>query len=308
MPSNLSRLVYSSIRLRLRQNRTHSSHRYYWGTLGVATGATALSLARSEPAPTAEECTSDNQDRPLSALIRSYFVFTICSFPSLVNLAPSVLPTMLSIPGLKQISEAFIRSTFFAHFVGGETVQSTLPIIAQMRGRNIGTLLAYSVEVDEQEHRNAPPALPDANEQFHGYKLDEMIRSIDEAADFEDHLPTPQSHLVGPSTGTGRCTWVAVKLVGLVPDPAPNTLMVLDKTALLPSADSLERFSDYLLKTRGANADGTHSAIDSLDLAEGRGLGAEDIIALRGLRDGLIRLCDRALARNVRVILDAEHR
>jgi len=57
-------------------------------------------------------------------------------------------------------------------------------------------VLAYSVEVGEAR----PGIVGNAS---HGQMVEEMIRSIDAAADYEDSISTPAE----------RSTWVAIKLV-----------------------------------------------------------------------------------------------
>jgi proline dehydrogenase len=57
------------------------------------------------------------QRRPaasLSSLIRTYVVYSACSFPSVVDFAPTVLNALMSVPGVKQITEAAVRATFFS--------------------------------------------------------------------------------------------------------------------------------------------------------------------------------------------------
>jgi hypothetical protein len=50
---------------------------------------------------------------PITSLIRAYFVFSMCSIPMLVDYSPSILFTLTSIPGVKQVTEVFVRHTFF---------------------------------------------------------------------------------------------------------------------------------------------------------------------------------------------------
>lgn len=140
-----------------------------------------------------------------STLLRSYFVYSVCSFPAIVNYSPVIISVATSIPGLRQIAEAVIRGTFFAQFVGGDTAEGALPVLAQLRRNNIGALLAYSVEVDEDQANNAK--LTGSRSPTQGYmpNVEETIRSIDIAADFEKQFPSQFS---------GK-TWVAVKLVKL---------------------------------------------------------------------------------------------
>ena len=63
-------------------------------------------------------------------------------------------------------------------------------------------MFAYSVEVDEAEAEGHGKK---GTELVHKRIVEEMIRCIDVAADFED------SHAV--ERGRGRRTWVAIKLV-----------------------------------------------------------------------------------------------
>jgi proline dehydrogenase len=55
----------------------------------------------------------DIKESSLGSLVRAYTVYTMCSIPALVDASPRLLPFLTSIPGLKQITEAFVRITFF---------------------------------------------------------------------------------------------------------------------------------------------------------------------------------------------------
>jgi proline dehydrogenase len=166
-----------------------------------------------EPAPT-----------PLSQLLRSYVVYSMCSIPGIVDASPALLSFCTSVPGLRQLTEAFVRATFFAQvrsrssdevdrriehrkcrtqFVGGDTAHACLPLIRRLRAEDKGTLLAYSVEVDEN---GAADGARSTGEPVHKHIVQEMIRAIDVAGDFEDS----RAHEI---IGSGRRTWVAVKLV-----------------------------------------------------------------------------------------------
>jgi proline dehydrogenase len=50
---------------------------------------------------------------PLSKLLTSYVVYSACSIPGLVEASPALLTLCASIPGLRQLTEAFVRATFF---------------------------------------------------------------------------------------------------------------------------------------------------------------------------------------------------
>ena len=53
------------------------------------------------------------KDPSLGSFVRAYTVYTICSVPALVDASPRLLSFLTSIPGIKQITEAFVRITFF---------------------------------------------------------------------------------------------------------------------------------------------------------------------------------------------------
>lgn len=50
---------------------------------------------------------------PLSKLVTSYVVYSLCSIPGLVDASPALLAFCSSVPGLRQLTEAFVRATFF---------------------------------------------------------------------------------------------------------------------------------------------------------------------------------------------------
>ncbi|KAF7971429.1 hypothetical protein HWV62_21190 [Athelia sp. TMB] len=265
--------------------------------LGLSAGALTASLiylAPSDPESTDAHADSPiDPSVPISTLLRSYTVYTLCALPALVDAAPALLRTLLPLPVLGTITESLIRHTFFAQFVGGDTAQEALADFGKMRVGADGTggqgvLFAYSVEVDE----DAPPPAPGTASPYEAI-VEEMIHSIDVAADFEDKLAHTHS--------TGRRTWVAVKLTALLPDP-----------------QSLINLSRHLLRSRpasGIDFPGCAS-ISDLDVLYASTknnsqspspLSDADIVALRKLHASLQRICTRAQQRGVRIIIDAEY-
>ncbi|KZW00747.1 FAD-linked oxidoreductase [Exidia glandulosa HHB12029] len=223
---------------------------------------------------------SDSNDRrrsptPLGQVFRSYLVYSLCSIPPLVDKSPKILETLSAIPGVASLTEAFVRRTFYAQFVGGDTALDTLPLLRQLRKDNKGILFAYSVE-DDEESTGA--------EGSSAYKerVEETIRCIDVAADFEDSSSSP--------TALGRRTWVAVKL-----------------SALVPSAEPLRTLSTHLEATRpplavpfpGHARPSDLAVLDTRNVNVHSGLSAGDVKILRELRDDL--------RRGVRIIVDAEY-
>ena len=145
-------------------------------------------------------------EKPLSQLARAYLVYAMCSIPPLVDWSPTILSALLSVPIVDSITKAVVRVTFFDQFVGAETAEEAIPLVAELRAENKGCLFAYSVEVDENEAAGKAAGKGKNVQPVHKQSVQEMIHSIDVAADFEDkHLP------VGSSKG--RRTWVAIKLV-----------------------------------------------------------------------------------------------
>ncbi|OSD05697.1 FAD-linked oxidoreductase [Trametes coccinea BRFM310] len=228
---------------------------------------------------------AQRSDTPLSGLIRTYVVYSLCSIPALVDYSPTILSTLMAIPGVKQITEIVVRYTFFDQFVGGDSAEEALPVLEQLRAENKGAILVYSVEVDEQAPGSAKPMPLSAHKQI----VDETLHCIDVAADFED------KHSV--TNGT-KGTWVAIKLSAMVPD-----------------AESLRRLSKHLVDTRPATTPriafpGCPQPTD-LDVLGARAptgtLTEADIAALRALREDLRTICERARTRGIRVMVDAEH-
>ncbi|KAJ3996106.1 FAD-linked oxidoreductase-like protein [Lentinula boryana] len=232
-----------------------------------------------------------NNATPLSSLVRAYIVYTMCSFPPLVDAAPKLLEVLTSIPVIRNITETFVRVTFFDQFVGGETAQGTLPLLHSFREANKGVLFAYSIEVDANEANASNSPSKKKRQPIHKRCVDEMIRSVDVAADFEDSI-------VGRHTHDGRRTWVAIKM-----------------TALLPDAQSLIALSSHILATRpqaepsipfpGCSYPTDLNILDTD--SSSRFLNDKDIVSLRELHSDLRRICLRARERGVKLIIDAEY-
>ncbi|CAE7077422.1 unnamed protein product [Rhizoctonia solani] len=265
----ISHLAHSARQLHTAPNLSKSS-RLAWG---LGAGAAVVGVAGMTIY--ADSQTSPPGTTTLGSLARSYLVYSLCSVPPLVNHSPAILGTCASVPGLRELSEAVVRRTFFAQFVGGDSLPDTLPLITSLRQQNTGTLLVYSVEADG----DAKGAQWEKNVQ-------EILASVNFAGDFED-----------TQTGGGK-TWVAVKL-----------------TALLPSPDSLKRLSTFLLASRPKSNVPYPGTPDSTDVAffkqapahSSVELSNEDVAAIHELYQKLRQICAQAKKRGVRITVDAEH-
>jgi proline dehydrogenase len=185
-------------------------------------------------------------------------------------------------------------------------------LVRQLRAESKGALFAYSVEVDTSE---ATGGARSTGEPVHKLVVQEMIRSIDVAGDFEDS----QARADGVP-GSGRRTWVAIKLVSFISiqgDVVPNYDAIGSgtQTALLPNPAALLNLSTHLSSLHKSDPilfPGCPRADDVavLKLNEpppGSPLSAQDLVDLRDLHEDLIRICTRARARDIRLIVDAEY-
>ena len=77
-------------------------------------GALAASLALGYSVyADASPPSTERAPTPLSKLVTSYVVYSMCSIPGLVDASPALLAFCTSVPGLRQLTEAFVRTTFF---------------------------------------------------------------------------------------------------------------------------------------------------------------------------------------------------
>jgi hypothetical protein len=121
-----------------------------------------------------------------SVLIRTYLVYTLCSIPLLIDYAPSLLHsfTHSPVPGLKAVTEAIVRRTFFAQFVPGESVEECLPTMRDLRKGGVGAVLNYSAEVNVEDG-----GLTDEKRRlFEEKRLKEVEKALVESGRFETQI------------------------------------------------------------------------------------------------------------------------
>jgi proline dehydrogenase len=97
---------------RLRSIATCSARRLaLLGTLPagymILNGDDTLQVQNPEPSP------SNPHRQPLTALARSYVVYSLCSIPAIVDYAPSLLDFIGRIPILNHVAYSLIKITFF---------------------------------------------------------------------------------------------------------------------------------------------------------------------------------------------------
>ena len=124
--TRVSRIQPSMFRFLLRPNLLRRSYplrarltpgplaRTTLATLTLSIGAITLHADASSTDSVPEQHSQSNQDQPpLTELLRAYLVFSLCSFPSLVDASPRILSFLSTVPVLRDVSEAFLRVTFF---------------------------------------------------------------------------------------------------------------------------------------------------------------------------------------------------
>ena len=158
---------------------------------------------------------------PFSALLRTWLVYTFTSLPLIVDYSPVLLDALTNspIPGVSTLSEWIVRKTFFDQFVGGDDVKSCLPVMETLREEEIGTMLVYSVEVEEAhggggEHSGKSTKTPEQIREDEAKvvqateeRVMETLRCIRTAGEFERRMKKRTG-----GVGFGG-TYVAIKLV-----------------------------------------------------------------------------------------------
>jgi proline dehydrogenase len=101
-----------------------------------------------------------------SELNASYLLFKVISSNFLTKVGPPVTNFFLNV-GLP--IKSIIKATIFKQFCGGETIAECEHTIAQLASVNVGTILDYSVEGEEEE-------------EVFNFTCEEIIRTIERAA------------------------------------------------------------------------------------------------------------------------------
>ncbi|CAD6587496.1 MAG: hypothetical protein TREMPRED_004769, partial [Tremellales sp. Tagirdzhanova-0007] len=256
------------------------------------------------------------ESAPTLTLLRSYFVYTLCCVPLLVDYSPSVLHsfTHSPIPGLKSVTEGFVRRTFFAQFVPGETVQECRQTMTELRSRQVACALNYSAEAEVESG--------DAQEQrkIEEKRFEELSKAIDDAGHYEDEVAK-----LGFERGS---TAFAIKLSGLI-DPdvlkrASTTLLRLRplSQSLVPSSPRASESSAIPYPgaplpsdRRVVLGEGDMSAIRTLKggvegmgvLEQDEGIRDGDFDALKTLWGKVKSIGERARKQRIILMIDAEH-
>lgn len=80
-------------------------------------------------------------------LIRGLLVFRMCSINLLVQNNQRILQILRKILG-RPLFKTLLKSTFYGHFVAGETQKEVLPVVMKLQKFGVKSILDYSVESD----------------------------------------------------------------------------------------------------------------------------------------------------------------
>ncbi|CAO1622041.1 unnamed protein product [Jaminaea pallidilutea] len=214
-------------------------------------------------------------------LARSYAVYSVCSLPWLIDIAPALLAwsSTTMIPGVKALTEFFVRITFFDHFCGGaESAEDAKLIISKLAEQRVGAMLTYSVEAESGSAKSAAAANAAGESLLHTELIKEVLNSVDFAADMNE-----KQH-VGSS--------VAIKVSGLLKDPS-----------------TLARVSAAIVPRQGFNTE-SGKAVTSFDHAIAQrkihGISEADSAAMLELLQALQQAGKRAQQGKVKMVVDAE--
>ena len=117
-------------------------------------------------------------------LKKARLLFQSFNYPILIKYGPGFAASVIDV--IKPV-KTLIKSTLFAQFCGGESIEDCAKAISSLTANKIGTILDYSVEGEETE------AVFD-------YTCEEVIRTIVKAAEDRKNIPFS----VFKTTGIGR--------------------------------------------------------------------------------------------------------
>lgn len=80
-------------------------------------------------------------------LRKAYALFKTVANPSLVSFGAWFLKFGKHLPGMRYL----LKSTIYAHFCGGETIEDSLQTVEKLHSQNVYSILDYSVEGKEEE-------------------------------------------------------------------------------------------------------------------------------------------------------------
>jgi proline dehydrogenase len=154
-------------------------------------------------------------------LRKARLLFKVMSNPFLVQVGTRLTPWSIN---MKLPVKGLIRSTIFSQFIGGETLEQTIPVAAKLGSFGVKVILDYGVEGKQGEH-------------FYDQARDQFIRVIDFAAT-QPNIP-----------------FISIKLTGLARfellEELHLNMSAIDKPLLERYEQALNQLSPALLNEWG---------------------------------------------------------
>lgn len=171
--------------------------RYLYPLALVPAGFLLVPTPSVEAEPSSGDGFSSLQTASIAQLLRTWLVYSLVSFPMVVDYSPKILTILMKSP-LRQPTEWFVRNTFYDQFVPGETVEDCIPSLKAMRARGIGAMLNYSAEVDESQLQDDNINGKEAwHQRLREGRLEQVMIALEKSGEYERSLPAEQRGATG---------------------------------------------------------------------------------------------------------------
>lgn len=171
--------------------------RYLYPLALVPAGFLLIPTPSVEAEPSSGDGFSSLQTASIAQLLRTWLVYSLVSFPMVVDYSPKILTILMKSP-LRQPTEWFVRNTFYDQFVPGETVEDCIPSLKAMRARGIGAMLNYSAEVDESQLQDDNINGKEAwHQRLREGRLEQVMIALEKSGEYERSLPAEQRGATG---------------------------------------------------------------------------------------------------------------
>ncbi|MES1909659.1 MAG: hypothetical protein MHM6MM_002361 [Cercozoa sp. M6MM] len=113
---------------------------------------------------------------------RAWFVLRVCGLPGVVKHSRALYENSRKFFG-DNITDAFLKATFFGHFCGGETAEEVRETAHRLRKSGIGTIVDYAAEADiDAAEGKTDMSESDALSRLYDANTDLFIECVDTAA------------------------------------------------------------------------------------------------------------------------------
>ncbi|KIR99722.1 proline dehydrogenase [Cryptococcus deuterogattii 2001/935-1] len=264
---------------------SNQRRRYLYPLALLPAGFLLVPTPSAETEPSSGDGFSSLRTASTAQLLRTWLVYSLISFPGVVDYSPKILTILMKSP-LRLPTEWFVRNTFFDQFVPGETVEDCIPSLKAMRARGIGGMLNYSAEVDESQLQDENIPGKEARVQTERkHRLEQVMIALEKSGEYERSLPAEQRGATG----------FALKVSGRI---MPYQTGIVDPNVLERASYTLLRFRSLAKSgsTRASNTPhfvpypGTPESRDRQVLARTQDLSFGDpreLLVLKGKRDDM---------------------